>query len=40
MAILRLHDTKRSLADALLEGPDMSSRLSKEELLKLLSDQG
>ncbi|KXT32152.1 MAG: hypothetical protein ACLUNV_10500 [Sutterella wadsworthensis] len=40
MAILRLHDTKRSLADALLEGADMSSRLSKEELLKLLSDQG
>ena len=39
-AILRLHDTKRSLADALLEGADMSSRLSKEELLKLLSDQG
>ena len=37
--ILRLHDTKRSLADALLEGADMSSRLSKEELLKLLSDQ-
>ena len=33
-------DTKRSLADALLEGADMSSRLSKEELLKLLSDQG
>ena len=40
VAILRLHDTKRSLADALLEGADMSSRLSKEELLKLLSDQG
>ena len=29
-----------ALADALLEGADMSSRLSKEELLKLLSDQG
>lgn len=40
VAILRLHDTKRSLADALLEGADMSSRLSKEELLKLFSDQG
>lgn len=40
VAILRLHDTKRSLADALLEGADMSSRLSKEELLKLLPDQG
>ena len=35
--ILRLHDTKRSLADALLEGADMSSRLSKEALLALLS---
>ena len=37
--ILRLHDTKRSLADALLEGADMSSRLSKEMLLGLLSNQ-
>ena len=31
--ILRLHDIKRSLADALLEGADMSSRLSKDALL-------
>ena len=28
--ILRLHDTKRSLADVFLEGADMSSRLSKD----------
>ena len=35
--ILRLHDSKRSLADALLEGADMSSRLSKEALLELLA---
>ena len=39
VTILRLHDTKRSLADALLEGADMSSRLSKEMLLGLLSNQ-
>ena len=36
--ILKLHETKKSLADALLEGADMSSRLSKEEILKLLSE--
>ena len=35
--ILRLHETKKSLADALLEGADMSSRLSKDEILKLLA---
>ncbi len=35
--IIDLHLTKRSLADALLEGADMSSKLSKEEILKLLS---
>ena len=37
--ILRLHETKRSLADALLEGADMSSRLSKDALLALLSSK-
>lgn len=37
--ILRLHDTKRSLADALLEGADMSSCLSKDALLALLSSK-
>ncbi|MDO4936992.1 MAG: SNF2-related protein [Sutterellaceae bacterium] len=35
--ILRLHETKRSLADALLEGADMANRLSREEILKLLA---
>ena len=35
--ILRLHATKKSLADALLEGADVSSRLSREEILKLLA---
>ena len=35
--ILRLHATKKSLADALLEGSNMSNRLSKDEILKLLS---
>lgn len=36
--ILRLHETKKSLADALLEGADMSSRLTKDEILKLLME--
>lgn len=35
--ILKLHETKRSLADALLEGADMTNRLSRDEILKLLS---
>ena len=35
--ILRLHATKKSLADALLDGSNMSNRLSKEEILKLLA---
>lgn len=34
--ILRLHESKRSLADSILEGTDASNRLSTEELLKLL----
>lgn len=38
--ILELHETKKSLADALLEGTDLSSRLSREEILRLLSSQG
>ena len=37
--ILRLHATKKSLADALLEGSDVSSRLSRDEILGLLSDR-
>ena len=36
--ILRLHKTKKSLADALLEGSDMSARLSREEIMALLSE--
>lgn len=34
--ILRLHKTKRDLADSLLEGTDMSHALTQEELLELL----
>ena len=36
--IIRLHETKKSLADALLEGSDMSNRLSRDEILKLLAE--
>lgn len=36
--IIKLHETKKSLADALLEGTDMANRLSRDEILKLLSD--
>ncbi len=35
--IIRLHATKKSLADALLEGTDMSNRLSRDEILNLLA---
>lgn len=35
--ILRLHETKKSHADALLEGTDMSASLSKDEILALFS---
>ena len=35
--IIDLHGTKKSLADALLEGTEMSARLGKEEILELLS---
>ncbi|MDD5862081.1 MAG: DEAD/DEAH box helicase [Prevotella sp.] len=34
--ILRLHKSKRDLADSLLEGMDVSHSMTKEELLKLL----
>lgn len=34
--ILALHQTKKSLADALLEGSDMNHTLSKDEILSLL----
>ncbi len=36
--IVDLHRTKRDLADSLLEGTDMSGKLSADELLKLLSE--
>ena len=35
--ILKLHGTKKSLADALLEGTEMSSRLGKDEIMELLA---
>lgn len=35
--ILRLHDTKRNLSDALLSGTDMSHKLTAEELMEILA---
>lgn len=35
--IIKLHATKKSLADALLEGTEMSSRLGREEIMELLA---
>ncbi len=35
--ILKLHSTKKSLADALLEGSEMSSRLGRDEIMELLA---
>lgn len=37
--IIDLHATKRNLADALLEGGDMSAHLSKEEIMALINMQ-
>ena len=36
--IIRLHKTKRDLADSLLEGSDMAHALTQEELLELLQE--
>lgn len=36
--ILKLHETKRDLADSLLEGTDSSSRLSVDDLLNLIKE--
>lgn len=36
--ILRLHSTKRDLADSLLDGTDLSAKLSLSELMSLISD--
>lgn len=38
--ILKLHSSKKSLADALLEGTEMSSRLGREEIMELLQLAG
>ena len=37
--ILKLHSTKRDLADSLLSGSDVSARLSADDLLNLLRDR-
>ena len=37
--IIQLHQSKKSLADALLEGGDLSAKLSKDELLQLLRER-
>lgn len=37
--ILRLHETKRSLADSLLEGTDMSHKLTAKDLLELIEER-
>ena len=34
--ILKLHESKRDLADSLLEGTESSAKLSAEELMKLI----
>ncbi len=36
--IIKLHQTKKSLADSLLDGSDMAHKLSKEEMLELLRE--
>lgn len=38
--IIRLHQTKKSLADSLLDGSDMAHKLTKEEMLDLLRNGG
>jgi SNF2 family DNA or RNA helicase len=36
--IVTLHQEKRDLADSLLEGTDMSARLSSDELINLIKE--
>ncbi len=36
--IIKLHQTKKSLADSLLDGSDMAHKLTKEEMLELLRE--
>ena len=38
--IIKLHNTKRDLADSLLEGSDKSAKLSIEELMSLIKGEG
>lgn len=38
--IMRLHETKRNIADALLEGTDISHKLTTKELLEMLDVDG
>lgn len=38
--IIQLHNTKRDLADSLLEGSDQAAKLSINELVSLIKDQG
>jgi SNF2 family DNA or RNA helicase len=37
--ILQLHAEKRDLADSLLEGTNVSARLTAEDLLRLMDDE-
>lgn len=37
--IIQLHNTKRAMADTLLEGSDQSARLSMTELVSLIKDR-
>jgi len=37
--IIQLHNTKRDLADSLLEGSDQSAKMSMEELMELISEE-
>ena len=37
--IVRLHQTKRDLADSLLEGTDLSHKLSAADLLEMIADK-
>lgn len=37
--IIRLHTTKKSMADTLLEGSDMAHRLGKDEIMELLKNE-
>ena len=37
--IIRLHQTKKSLADSLLDGSDLAHKLTKEEMLELLKEK-